>query len=207
MSEEMKEVPKVLRKSAFAAFIGRTPQYVTKLLKDGRLVMDEAGKRVKVAESLRLMAETRGARDDVAARWTALAGAAIPEASVVAPTPPAGAQAGSGASDEVNELRQSRAEAEARKAAAQADQEEMKAAQMRGDLIPREEVEAALTFVGGAIRGALDLLPDQTAPVVAPVSALDEVHAILQDASRNALEAIGQAITRQRAELAKGAPR
>jgi hypothetical protein len=168
-------------------------------------VMTEDGKRVLVAESLRRMAETRGARDDVAARWAALAGAEIPEppaAAAVAPQAPSAPPAG----DEVAELRQSRAEAEARKAAAQADQEEMKAAQMRGDLIPREEVEAALTFVGGAIRSALDLLPDQTAPVVAPVTALDEVHAVLQDAARNTLESIVQAIARQRAELAaKGA--
>jgi hypothetical protein len=205
MSEEKQEVPRLLRKAKFAAFIGRTPQYVTKLLNDGRLVMTEDGKRVLVAESLRRMAETRGARDDVAARWAALAGAEIPEppaAAAVAPQAPSAPPAG----DEVAELRQSRAEAEARKAAAQADQEEMKAAQMRGDLIPREEVEAALTFVGGAIRSALDLLHDQTAPVVAPVTALDEVHAVLQDAARNTLESIVQAIARQRAELAaKGA--
>lgn len=90
-------------------------------------------------------------------------------------------------------------------AAARAEQEEMKASQMRGDLIPREDVEAALRFVGGAIRSELDVLPDQTAPLVAPVTALDEVHAILQDACRNAIEKMGQAIAQQREDLVKGA--
>jgi hypothetical protein len=220
MSEEKQEVPKLLKKAAFAALLGCAPSYVTNLGKAGRLVMSDA-KRVLVMESLASIVATAGGRGDVAERWAAsretgdvvsrcaklLAGfqavAVIPEPPAAAPSAPTAAE--TAAAGEVEGFRQSRAESEARKAKAQADQEEMKAAQMRGDLIPREEVEAALTFVGGAVRGALDLLPDQTAPVVAPVTALDEVHAILQDASRNALEAVGQAITRQRAELAKGA--
>lgn len=195
---EVREIPKRLRKKEFATFIGRAPSYVTKLLKDGRLVMD--GNVVLVPESLKLMEATKGGRDDVSARWAEKAGAEIPVA-------PAGTgDAGGGESSSgTNEVRQARAEAEARKAAAQASQEEMKTAQMRGDLIPREDVEAALRFVGAAIRGALDVLPDQTAPLVAPVTALDEVHAILQDACRNALEGLGQVIARQRDELGKGA--
>lgn len=188
----MSEIPETLKKSEFALFIGRAPSYVTKLLNEGKLVMTENGRRVKVAESLKRIEEGRAH-----AAWSTKP--PIPTA------PAAPAAEASPAAPSADPLKQSRAEAEARKAAAQADQEEMRAAQMRGDLIPREEVEAALGFVGGAIRGALDIFPDQTAPVVAPVTDLDEVHAVLQEACRNALESIGQAIARQRAELAKEA--
>jgi phage terminase Nu1 subunit (DNA packaging protein) len=200
----MSEIPRTLGKKAFANYIGCAPSYVTKLRKDGRLVLTPNGRGVRVAESLKLMAETRGGRDDVTARWAALAGRVIPEvpeAAPEAPAPPSGGEEAGGG------VRLARAEAEARKATAQAEQEEMKSAQMRGDLIPRDDVEAALRFVGAAIRGQLDVLPDQTAPLVAPITALDEVHAMLQDACRNALEALGQAIQRQRDELGKGAPK
>jgi phage terminase Nu1 subunit (DNA packaging protein) len=192
MSEETK---RVMRKAEFAAFIGRSPSYVTKLLKDGRLVMQDA-KRVLVAESLKLIADTKGGRDDVSARWAERAGAEIPEA-------PAGAGSGEPSGGD-GTVRQARAEAEARKASAQAEQEEMKAAQMRGDLVPREEVEAAMRFVGAAVRAEWDVLADQVAPLVAPVSAMDECHALLQDHGRNALDRLGQLIARQREELAKG---
>lgn len=182
----------MMNQRQFAEHIGASQQYVSELLRSGRLVTELVGKRrkIRVEESVQLIEATRGDRDDVAERNAQKRG---------------GGATGDEAFDDASGVRMHRAAAEMRKAAAQADQEEMKAEQMRGDLIPREEVEAALTFVGGAVRGALDLLPDQTAPVVAPVTALDEVHAILQDAARNALEAVGQAITRQRAELAKGA--
>lgn len=199
MSEE---VPKVLRKSAFARFIGRTPQYVTKLRKDGRLVMQD-DKRVLVRESLKLMADTRGARDDVAARWAELAGRYVPEAPAETPDAPEAAQ--EPASTASNRIREEKAQAELRKSKAQADREEMEAAKMRGDLIAREDVEAALRFAGAAIRSQLDVLPDQTAPIVAPVTALDEVHALLQEACRNALEGLGQVFERQRKELLKEA--
>lgn len=197
------EIPKVLGKKEFADLVGCAPSYVTKLRKEGRLVLTPNGRGVRVAESLKLMAETRGGRDDVTAKWAELAGRVIPEpaaeASATAETPAAGDDGAPGS------VRLARAEAEARKAAAQAEQEEMKTAQMRGDLIPRDDVEACLRFVGAAIRGQLDVLPDQTAPLVAPINALDEVHAALQDACRNALEAIGQVIGRQREDLGKAA--
>jgi phage terminase Nu1 subunit (DNA packaging protein) len=192
---EKNEVPQWLRKAEFAAFIGRSPAYVTKLRKEGRLVLREDGV-VKVRESLKLMADTAGGRVDVSERWAQLAGNVIPQAQADAAS---GDDAAPGGSPSPLQA------AKARKELAQAEQEEMKAAQMRGDLIPREEVEAALRFVGGSIRGLLDVLPDQVAPLVAPVTALDEAHAILHDACRNVLEGFSQAISRQRDELAKGA--
>lgn len=195
----MSEMPETLGKAAFAEFIGRQPSYVTALRKAGRLVMAADGKSVRVAESLRLMVKTRGARDDVAARWAALAGMEIPEA----PAPGENGGQAPSASSADNVLRQSRAESEARRAAALADQEEMTRDKMAGNLIPREDVDAAMRFLGAAVRSLLDVFPDQVSPVVAPVTNLDEVHALITDQCRNVLEELGEAIKRQKEELAK----
>lgn len=196
----MTNTPETLGKAEFAKFIGRSPSYVTALRKAGRLAMTEGG-RVRVAESLRLMLETKGIRDDVAARWAALAGMEIPTAPREAQDAPVGALGDGG--DVV--LRRSRAESEARRAAALADQEEMNRDKMAGNLIAREDVDAAMRFLGAAVRSALDVFPDQVAPLVAPVTSLDEAHALLVDACRNSLDGIGQALARQKDELAKGA--
>lgn len=96
-------------------------------------------------------------------------------------------------------------DAKLRKESAQADQEEMKAAQMRGDLIPREEVDAAMKFIGGAVRAALEVFPDQTAPLVAPISDLTEINEVLAQACRDALHGIGEAIERQKKDMERGA--
>lgn len=179
----------------------RSPSYVTALLQAGRLVLAGEGihAQVRVAESLERIANTRGGRDDVAARHAANAGAEIPEAQRGAENAPAAP------SGELATLREQRAEAEMRRTRALAEQEEMAAARMRGDLIAREDVDAAMKFVGATVRGILEVLPDQTAPLVAPVTSLDEVHAILQDQMRNAAEQLGAAIARQKDELEKGA--
>lgn len=202
----MKESPDLLSKSAFARFINRKPSYVTSLLREGRLVMEGAGRgaKVRVKESLAKMAATRGARDDVAARWAEMAGSEVPEAAGAPETPPA-ASGGPVVADLVADLREERARAELRRTKALADQEEMAAGKMRGELIAREDVDAFCKAIGAAFRAALDVLPDQVAPIVAPVTALDECHAILTDARNNALERLGHEIARRRDELVKGA--
>lgn len=198
--------PDLMGKADFARFISRSPSYVTALLKEGRLVMEGAGRgaKVRVAESLKKIAATRGARDDVAARWAEMAGSEVPEAAGAPKAPPA-PSGEAGAADLVADLREERARAELRRTRALADQEEMAAAKMRGELIAREDVDAFCKAIGAAFRAALDVLPDQVAPIVAPVTALDECHAILTDARNNALERLGQEIARRRDELEKGA--
>lgn len=199
----MTELPELLGKAAFARFINRQASYVTALLNDGRLVMEGQGihAKVRVRESLARMAATKGAREDVAARWAEMAGSAVPEASAPAGAPPAGSGE---AGDVVSDLREERARAELRKTRAQAEQEEMASAKMRGELIARDDVDAAMRALGAAIRAAADVLPDQVAPVVAPVTALDECHALLTDAKNNLLERFDQEVRRRQEELAKG---
>lgn len=189
-------------KKEFAAHIKRSPSYVTSLLKAGRLVMVGSGvhAKVKVAESLELIANTQGARDDVAARHAEERGAETPVAQ------PVGENAQNGPPGEpAVSTRERRAEEELRRTRALADQEEMTAAKMRGDLIAREDVDAAMKFVGATLRSLLEVMPDQIAPIVAPLTALDEVHAALQDHCRDVQERFGAAIARQKDEISKGA--
>ena len=75
---------------------------------------------------------------------------------------------------------------------------------MIGNLVPREDVDAAMRFIGGAVRAAFDVFPDQTSPLVAPVTDLAEIHETLSQACRDALHGIGDAIKRQQDELNKG---
>ncbi len=182
----MSESNEVTRKE-FAKMHGWSQSYVTQLGDKGRLAISSSGK-IMVKESKKLIEETAGTREDVKDRHAAARG---------------------GLSDPGDEgasrVRRIRLASEARKSVAIAEQEEMKAAQMRGDLIAREDVDAAMKFVGATLRSILEVLPDQTAPILAPVTNLDEVHAILQDQMRNAAEQLGAAIARQKDELQKGA--
>lgn len=172
----------LLSQSKFAARIGMTRQYVSKLKQEGRLVM--AGKLVDVAASLARIEETQGTRDDVAQRHADERGGVIT----------------------LTEAKSLKAISEARRVAALADREEMERDRMAGELIAREDVDAAMKFIGATVRSLLDVLPDQTAPIVTPVTSLEECHALLTEACRNVLHGLGDAIEKQRAALdGKGA--
>ena len=188
-----------LSKSAFAEYLGLKPSYISALVKAGRLVLDGEGRaaRVKVAESLALIESTTAGRFDVARRHAAArsrraqTGEAIPQVRSTSEN--------SSKRDSDGEDSERLVDAKARKESAQADQEEMKAAQMAGNLIAREDVENAMRFLGAAVRAAMDVFPDQNAPVLCAVADLNETHALLTDACRNVLHDIGVAIERQMA--------
>lgn len=193
--------PETLTLTGFAKLLGVSPSYITKLKDHGRMVLTEDGKRVRVEESIALIEQTAGGRVDVSARHAAARGAG--EEKNITDGVKAGARGKTAqsatAGQDVRLI-----DAKLRKESAQADQEEMKAAQMRGELIPREDVEAAMKFIGGAVRAALEVFPDQTAPLVAPISDLSEIHEALTQACRDALHGVGEAIERQKKELEKG---
>ena len=198
--------PETLTFTEFARLQGVRPSYVTKLKDHGRLVLTEDGKRVRVAESLARIEQTAGGRIDVAARHAATRAAGADNALPVGPAVEDGHKNASSAQSDVRGVADVRlVDAKLRKESAQADQEEMKAAQMRGELIPREDVDAAMKFIGGAVRAALEVFPDQTAPLLAPLSDLAETHEALTQACRDALHSVGEAIERQKKELERGA--
>lgn len=203
-------------KSAFARRLGVHKSQITRAAQAGRLVLASDG-RVEVELSVERWYATKAGRDDVAARHAANrdgGGATVaagddrglngPELPVATGGATLRATGATGA------FLETRAEATARKESAGADLLELERAQKLGALIARDDADAAMQFIGAALRAALDVMPDQTAPLVAPITALEEVHEILVEAGRSVLAAVGEAIERQRGALeathaAKGA--
>ena len=195
--------PATMKKGDFARFLGLAPSYITALVKAGRVVTEGEGRGalVKVAESVALIEATQAGRFDVARRHAAARRRGQNEAqgdALVRSTPENAPKRDSESRDPERLV-----DAKTRKESAQADQEEMKAAQMAGNLIAREDVDAAMKFLGASVRAAMDVFPDQTAPVLCAVTDLNETHALLTEACRNVLHDIGVAIERQFEQMAR----
>lgn len=221
-----------MTRAAFARHMGRHRSWVTRLAHAGRLV--ERDGLVDVAASLSAIEATAGLRDDVARRHGearqgrksgAQAATGAPDAS--APRnppdrPPAGPQDGGGGEsddggdagdslttaddrDQLARARLAKVLADSRRVQAAADREEMERDRLAGALIAREAVDLAMGFVGGTVRAELDVFADQVAPLVTPMSALEDVHAALTEAARNIQARVAEAIERRMADLVKGA--
>ncbi len=195
--------PATMKKGDFARFLGLAPSYITALVKAGRVVTEGEGRGalVKVAESVALIEATQAGRFDVARRHAAARRRGQNEAQgdALVRSTPENAPKRDSESHDLERL----VDAKTRKESAQADQEEMKAAQMAGNLIAREDVDAAMKFLGASVRAAMDVFPDQTAPVLCAVTDLNETHALLTEACRNVLHDIGVAIERQFEQMAR----
>lgn len=160
----------------------------------GRLVLFEDGTIDEAASRERIVA-TSGHRADVAARHAAKRAGGIPELQPAPENAPAGRnRAGA----------ESRADAQARRESAAADLLEIELATKRGAVLAREEVDAAMRAIGATVRSLLDVLPDQTAPLVAPVSDLDECHQLLSDACRDVLNRLGESVAREKSRIGTG---
>ena len=196
---------KPLIQAQFARLIGVDKSHVTRLKQHGRLVLTEAG-LVDVEASRKKILATSGGRDDVAARWAAQRGAEVAEGQPPADCRATASTRGNGGNNAgtTGGAAESRIDAQARKEAAAADLLEMEREQKRGNLIPKEDVDAALKAMGAAVRSAMEVFPDQTAPIVAPVLDLEEVHSLLAQACRDALAGIEHALARYQAELQGG---
>lgn len=81
----------------------------------------------------------------------------------------------------------------ARLAKGQADAQEMKNAQLRGELIPREDVVVAWQSVIARSRARLLSLPGKAAPLVAGLSSLAEIKELLTDIVHDALAELASA--------------
>ena len=203
-----------MSKVEFASHIGNSPGHVTKLIADGRIILEGAGRhaRVKVAESLALMQRTEGGRMDVAMRHAKERAAKAQTQSgqgnhtnqdeknergaIVQAT-----GGNDGGSDKVGSSYQA-ARAVKEKYAALTAKAEYET--LMGNLIAREDVDAVLRFVGATVRSLLDVFPDQYAPVLCATSDIHETHAALSDACRAVLDDIGHAIDRQKQTITKG---
>lgn len=199
-------------RAAFAARMGVNKSTVTRWDQAGRIVLTVDG-LVEVEQSLTLIQQTKGTRDDVAARHAAQRRADMSrpaqsegspsEALATAATTAATSSATPKQKSDLNEAAIAKAMAESRRVIALADKEEMERDRLAGNLIARDDVDAAMKFIGATVRSLIDVMPDQVAPLVAPVSDLSEVQQILSESCRNILVGLGDAIKRQR-ELLEG---
>lgn len=154
---------KYLSRSEFAAAQGWSPSYVTKLGKQGRLVLDADGRLVDVAATLAGLKRTAdpakdGVRQHHAAERT--------EKHVGAHTKPdaPGDEVGGNAADPKYW------ESKARREGALAELAELELAKKRGDLVDRARVESAAFSIGRLLRDAVLGLPTQLAPAIASMT-------------------------------------
>jgi len=198
----------LITQAEFARRMGWNRSSVNRGAKTGRIVL--VGKLVDLEASEAQLRATGGERPDVAERFASerAASAASPASASASGSSSASSSLGAGDTP-------SKPEAEDRVGnsyqAARAVKEKYGALKAKADyeqqiahLIPREDVDAALRFLGAALRSAMDVFPDQTAPVVAPVTDLNEIHSLLSEACRNVLANIDDAIARQQAALTAG---
>lgn len=181
-----------LTRAKFARLQGVARSTVTRWEQAGRLVLTDDGE-VDAEASVARIRETSGNRADVAARHAAQRAAA--EAAQPEAAPPEDSSRGRGL--------ETRAEAQARKESLAADLLELDLAARRGELLAREDVEAAMRHVGATVRSLLDVLPDQIAPLVAPVTDLEECHGLLSEACRDVLVRLGEAVERAKRDAVR----
>lgn len=157
-----------LKQIEFAALLGVSRSYITKLKADGRLIM--VGDRVDVEASRVRISETADPhRDDVASRWAEHRDRAATAAASASDLPlddddalPEDAPATSA----LRSASSSYVDARARKEQAQADIAEMERDKARGLLIERQAVEAAVEDVMTTVRQALEQQPHRLAPLL-----------------------------------------
>ena len=76
---------------------------------------------------------------------------------------------------------------------------------LTSNLIPRQDVDAAMRFVGAAVRAAMESFPDQHAPILCAVSDMNEVQALLTEACQQVLLDVGKAIERHKKTISEDA--
>lgn len=180
----------------FAHLRGCKPSYVTQLRKDGRLVLTDDGKRVRVAESIARIRETADpSKVGVQARHAAArAGAQAqgePSASQRETRPPEHETAASEIEprepdtepgDEGFQYWRRRSE----KAKALAAERENAVAE--GKLMDAGEVAAAVASATTALRVRMEALPDTLGPQLAATADENQVRALLTESIEHALE-------------------
>ncbi|MHB1057267.1 MAG: hypothetical protein ACYC0F_05225 [Rhodanobacter sp.] len=192
----MADLPETEGFREFASRLGCKPGYVTALRQAGRLVLTEDGRRVRVAESLQLIASTRDpAKEGVRARHAAARGPASAPAPIAPPADDGAIPDADSPAFPVDplSLRRSRAQAEREEALARKalrdEQLEM------GGLMQRDEVVASAADAIVQLRSRLELLPAVLAPQLAATDDEDVVRQKLRDGIEQALEELARKFT------------
>ena len=178
--EAVAATPATATQVQFAAIIGCDKSHVTRLKQAGRLVMVGEGRdaRVDVEASKRRIAETEGGREDVAARHATAKG------------------------QEARKPDESRVSAQTRKEMAQADVAEMERDVMRGKLVDRDQVEAALADAVAFARQGFENFPHRVAGQVVGKD-FEQIMAILKSEVQAVFSDMHKEAGKQLAELVK----
>lgn len=176
-------------KLAFSKRICVTPQFVTKLAQQGRIVLVGEGRTAKVhiKKSLELYEATAGDRADVTARHARERAAkkkAAPKKKSAAKKAPGKnkyTSVGGNESAELVEMRQRKVNSETRRITALADKEELELQEMLGNHLLREDVDYVLQEFGAMFRAMAGNMADRLAPIVAPIENIDEAHAAIDE--------------------------
>lgn len=187
-------LPAVATRAEFARIAGFKPAYVTQLARDGRIVLADNGRDVRVSESLALIRNTADpSRAGVAARHAATRGAATAAAS----TPEGDDQLGDDDDDGAPATSGGSAyqRARTRREEAQAAMAERDLALSLGQLLRVDDVREVVSRAGTELRNALELLPDRLAPSLAAEPDEARCRALLAEAVEMALEEAARALT------------
>lgn len=176
-----------LTRAAFARLIGVDRSHVHRLEAAGRLVLSADGKRVLVDESRSRIEQTSDpGRDDVRQRWADYrSGAATEKATAAPPDTDTGQAQGVG---------RNYAAARAVKERYLALSAKLEYERALGKTVDADDVRKAAADAGAMLRALLENWPDQMAPVLAPVTDIDEVRRLLDDAVETVLGQLADAL-------------
>lgn len=193
----MAEQQEVTR-TEFARILGVRKSYVTKLAQAGRLVFTDDNRRVKVHESLKLIEESKDPnRDDVAARHAKRRESGR-ERSAEAPGAGEGAQA---QDDGEQSAARSFSRARAEKEHYLALQARLSYEQQIGKLCETAAVRELGEELGVVLREALEALPDQMTPLVAPITDEAKIHAMLVEQCEYILTSLADRMNKAAAQI------
>jgi hypothetical protein len=197
------------KKADFARRLGINKSTITRAAQAGRIVLTADG-LVEVEASLKLWHDTKGTRDDVAARHAHDRGAEVPaaqpETAIAAATPPGNAQPNSQQADNAGALGADEIGRRLRIATmlereAKAEEAAMAVDKAAGLLVERSEVEFILRDFGSTLRGLIDSLPDRlTSEVCSKGGDVVAVHATIEQAAQQLLAEISGHMARRAQE-------
>jgi hypothetical protein len=179
---------------AFARILGeRSPSYVTQLKGEGRLVLSQDGKRVRVAESLALIRTTADpAKTGVVARHAAARATEHP-AAPLGGEEAAGAELEPPTADPVEQSHaRRRAKALADKAETDAKVAERDYRISMGELLEAGAVEHAVRAAVASFRGSLENLPSTLAPELSAMTDEGRIRVLLSESFEHALEELSR---------------
>lgn len=96
------------------------------------------------------------------------------------------------------------AEARGRKETALARMAELRLAQAEGELLQREDVDFVMNDLGATWRGLMENLADRLAPIIYPLTTLEDTHTAVREMADEIMFELAEALERRSKELHAG---